>query len=228
MKKANKIITLIVIILAIAIAYLVINIVLNNVGKVNQGNYRITDMVVTSSIDVIDNSNQELESISDVTLSLTQKNKIALLMTKSENISKIYIDDIKVKYPEIGENVYISQSGIEGKQKLLEDIQEIVIQPLEKDNQLYIELNIDNEYFKENLNIPQDATELRFDGTILKRYEIDTKNIIFNISFNLNVLEKTGNVNVCKIQLTLPENEIATNGISIQRKNLDKLNFKIK
>ena len=112
MKVKGKIIAFFVIVLSIFLIFGVLSFVLDNTGKVNQGNFRVVDMVVTSGIDVIDNSESELEKISDISFSLSQNNKISMLLSKSDNVDKIYIDNIKLKDPEKkGRYLYFSVSS---------------------------------------------------------------------------------------------------------------------
>ena len=227
MKVKSKIIVFFVIVLSVLLIFLVLNFVLDNTGKVNQGNFRVMDMVLTSGIDVIDNSESELEKISDISFSLSQNNKISMLLSKSDNIDKIYIDNIKLKSPEKKGDIYISQSSVEGKRKIEENMDEIVLVPIDKDNGNLIEININNEYFAQNLNVPESKNELSFDGKILNDFGINIKDIEFNVSFDLKIKEKNGTTNTCKLEYTLPDSRIVTQGTVIERKNLESVNFKI-
>lgn len=227
MKVKGKIIAFFVIVLSILLIFGVLSFVLDNTGKVNQGNFRVVDMVVTSGIDVIDNSESELEKISDISFSLSQNNKISMLLSKSDNVDKIYIDNIKLKDPEKKGDIYISQSSVEGKRKIEGNMDEIILNPIDKDNGSLIEININNEYFAQNLNVPDSKNELSFDGKILNDFGINIKDIEFTISFDLKIKEKNGTTNVCKLEYTFPDPRIVTQGTVIERKNLESVNFKI-
>ena len=219
MKVKGKIIAFFVIVLSILLIFGVLSFVLDNTGKVNQGNFRVVDMVVTSGIDVIDNSESELEKISDISFSL--------LLSKSDNVDKIYIDNIKLKDPEKKGDVYISQSSVEGKRKIEGNMDEIILNPIDKDNGSLIEININNEYFAQNLNVPDSKNELSFDGKILNDFGININDIEFTVSFDLKIKEKNGTINVCKLEYNFPDPRIVTQGTVIERKNLESVNFKI-
>lgn len=227
MKVKGKIIAFFVIVLSIFLIFGVLSFVLDNTGKVNQGNFRVVDMVVTSGIDVIDNSESELEKISDISFSLSQNNKISMLLSKSDNVDKIYIDNIKLKDPEKKGDIYISQSSVEGKRKIEGNMDEIILNPIDKDNGSLIEININNEYFAQNLNVPDSKNELSFDGKILNDFGINIKDIEFTVSFYLKLKEKNGTINVCKLEYNFPDPRIVTQGTVIERKNLESVNFKI-
>lgn len=226
MKKVNKILTLVIIISSIFLAYFVINFVLNKYVNVNEGNYRITDMVVKSTVDVKDNLELKLSAVSDINISLNQNNKILFYITKSEEAPEIYIDNIKLKYPQRLGGIYFSQSNIEGKKKI-EEIDSVKLEPTVYDNEYYIELNINNEYFLENVKVPENLSEFKFDGTILNYYNISSKDIIFEISFDLNIKDILGNISTCKMNFKLPDERILTNGAIVERIDLSQFNFKI-
>ncbi len=226
MKKANKILTLVVIVLSIALAYLVIKFVLKKYVNVNEGNYRITDMVISSTVEVKDNFDLKLSSVSDIDISLNQNNKISFYINKSESTPEIYVDNIKTYYPNKLGQIYFSQSNVEGKKKI-EEIDSLKIEPITGENEYYIELNINNEYFLENAKVPENVSEFKFDGTILNYYKIPAKDMVFTVSFNLNIKDETGNISTCKMKFSIPDERIAVNGAIVERLDLSKFNFKI-
>lgn len=226
MKKINKILTLVIIVLSIGIAYFTIGFVLKKYAKVNEGNYRFTDMVVTSTVDVKDNIENELTSVSDINISLNQNNKISFYITKSIDMSEIYIDNIKVEYPQKLGQIYFSQLNVEGKKKI-EEISNLKLEPTIKENEYYIELNINNEYFLENVKVPENPSTFKFDGTILNYYNIFANDITFKLSFDLNIKDNLGNISTCKMNFNLPDERIITNGSIVERVNLSNYNFKI-
>ena len=227
--KNNRLITLIVVILVIALTTVVISIVIDNKNDVNTGNYRVVDLVTTSSIGVRDNSdiNTNLESLSDIKFLLNQNNKISILTTRNDNISKIYIDNINFKEPTKKGEMSISVLNSETKWPLENGIKELEIVPEIRNNQNYIEIDLNNEAFVQDLSILENEKSLKFDGTILEKYGIDIKDVSFDISFNLNILEKNGNLNVCNLSFTLPNEDLVLNGISVIRKDIQKINFKL-
>ena len=226
----NRIITLLIVILSIALVTVVISLVMDNTGKLNQGNYRISDVVLASSLEVKDNSDitQDLTNLSDIKLNFTQKNKISMLITKDENISKVYIDNIKVvKGPKVID-LYLSQAGVDAKQKLTDELLNIELFPIDKEGQNYFEISIDNEYFMQDLTIKDNSNNIKFDGTLLSKYGVPYEDIKFEISFDLNILQNNGTINTCKVDLQLPNVKLITEGVYVERMSLEKFNFKIK
>lgn len=227
--KKNRIITLLIIVLSIALVFVVVSLVIDNTGKLNQGSYRINDIIISSSLEVKDNSDmmQDLTNLSDIRLNFTQKNKISILITKDENISKIYIDDIKVIKGTKVIDLYFSQLGVDTKQKIDENLSNIELFPIDKYDQNYFEINIDNEYFMQDLIINENLNDIRFDGTILSKYGVPYEDVKFEISFNLNILQNNGTINTCTFNLILPDAKLITEGVYVERKSLEYFNFKI-
>lgn len=228
--KNSRFLTLLVIVLVIALIITVVSLIMDRNGKFNAGNYRMLDAVVTSTVNVKDNSdvNKTIESLSDIKLSLSQNNKISFLTTKDDNISEIYIDNISIKNPEKVGELYISVINSDKKELISNIKDKINIMPNVQENGDYIEVNIDNELFEKELSIPENAKSVKFDGTILPKYSIDLKSLIFDVSFDLNILQKDGKINTCNVKLNLPNEDLVLVGTSITRKNLANFNFKIK
>lgn len=228
--KSNRFLTLLVIILVIALIIIAVSFIMDKNGRFNAGNYRIQDLVVTSIVSVKDNSdvNQNLESLSDIKLSLSQNNKLSFLITNDDNVSEIYIDNISINNPEKTGELYISVINSDTKELALNVNDRIKIIPQVMENGNYIEINIDNEFFEKDVSIPENAKSIKFDGTILPKYGINITSLMFDVSFNLNVLQKDGKINTCNVKLSLPNEDLVLNGTSIIRKNIANFNFKIK
>ena len=228
--KNSRFLTLLVVVLVIALVITVVSLIMDRNGKFNAGNYRMQDVVVTSTVNVKDNSdvNKNLESLSDIKLSLSQNNKISFLTTKDDNISEIYIDNISVKNPEKVGEFYISVINNDTKELVSNIKDKIKITPNVQENGNYIEVDINNEFFEKELSIPENLKSVKFDGTILPKYSIDLKSLMFDVSFDLNILQKDGKINTCNVKLTLPNQDLMLVGTSITRKNLADFTFKIK
>jgi hypothetical protein len=232
MKKNNKTLFIfLAIIVAIAIIACAFYILLDTKGKINQGVFRTNDALITSLVTVEEKQeNKDQSMISDFLLDLSQKNVISLLIPKESEINDIYIDNIKVKYPNKKGKMYITQPNSKDKIELTEDIKEkkVNIYTEDKENQYLVEIEIDNMDFAKDVKVPEDTKVVRFDGTLLSLTGMDIEEIMFEISFDLNILDKANKLSACSIDLKLPGYELANSGIGVTRGNLNDYIFFLK
>ena len=232
MKKNNKnLLMFLAIIVAVAIIACAFYILLDTKGKINQGSFRTNDVLLTSLVTVEEKQeNKEQSMISDLLLDLSQKNVISLLIPKDSEINDIYIDNIKVKYPSKLGNMYITQPNRNDKFELKKDMepQKVNIYTEDKENQYLVEIEIDNIDFAKDVKVPEDTKVVRFDGTLLSLTGMNIEDIMFEISFDLNILDKTNKLSACAIDLKLPGYELATSGIHVIRGNLNNYVFFLK
>ena len=191
--------------------------------SVNEGKFRVSDVVLTSQAEV-----ENKTSVSNTwSIDLSQKNKLSMLLVASENadIESISLQDISTNK----ENIVIYQVGNENKMKITEDNNKMDIEyNLGEKGELLIELNILNENILKNYAIPEGTNEIVYDGRIFKTAGLSLKDIKFNISFKLVITENTGKENVMKVKLTLPYEELLTEGASVRRLELSDFKFKVK
>lgn len=232
MKKNNKnLLMFLAIIVGVAIIACAFYILLDTKGKINQGSFRTNDVLLTSLVTVEEKQeNKEQSMISDLLLDLSQKNVLSLLIPKEAEINDIYIDNIKVKYPTKMGKMYITQPNIEDKVELKEDMeyQKVNIYTEDKENQYLVEIEIDNIDFETDVKVPEDTKVVRFDGTLLSLTGMNVEDIMFEISFDLNILDKTNKLSACAIDLKLPGYELANSGISVIHGNLNDYVFFLK
>ena len=229
MKKRSFVIILLILI-AVVVITIITNILLDTTGSINQGKFRVNDAVIKSMINVdeIENKSEEgqnaLESLS---LNISQNNSLIMLIEKSEEIDKIYLDNIKLTNPEV---VGAFEFSYGDNEKNVFDIsnEQVEIYKKEQEGQYLVQINFDNKNFLTNAKIPDGVNLVTYDGTILRTLDIPIAKLKFNLRFNLNIVEKTGKVNVCKIELNLPNEELLSNGIDIRREDLSGYRFKIK
>lgn len=232
MKNINKFLIIIGTMIVIAIITIVYKVTLNNRGKLNEGNYRVNDFVVRSMVSVEDEVVENTENLSDIKIKLSQNNLISILISKNtENtdINKIYIDNIKTSKPNKLGTFVIYQESSEQKYNLSNnETKKIDIIPKEVGLQYQIDINIDNVNFVENINIPEGINELKYDGTILNNIGIAYRDIEFKIEFDLNIIEKSGRLNKCSVELEIPDETLFKNGIVINRLSLSNFSFEVK
>lgn len=232
MKKSNKALLIIfVIIVSILIMALVFYLLLNNKGRINQGTFRTNDALITSLVTVEEKQeNKEQSTISDLILDLSQKNVLSLLIPKESEIKEIYIDNIKVKLPTKKGEMYITQPNSNEKTELLDDMKnkKVEIYTSEKENQYLVEIEIDNLNFAKDIKVPENTKIVKFDGTLISLTGMNVEDLMFEISFNLNIINNKDKMSVCDINLKLPGYELANAGIEVKRENLNDYIFYLK
>lgn len=232
MKKNNKTLLVILIILVVvAIIACIFYILLNSKGKINQGVFRTNDVIITSLVTVEEKQEEQEESmISDFLLDLSQKNVLSLLIPKESEINDIYIDNIKIKYPIKMGQMYLTQPNRNDKIILNEDIkkEKVNIYTQEKEDQYLVEIEIDNIDFAKDVKVPEDTKVVRFDGTLISLTGMDVKDLMFEVSFDLNIEDKSNKLSACSIDLKLPSYELANSGIEVKRENLNDYVFFLK
>lgn len=232
MKKNNKsLIVFLIIIVVVAIISCIFYILLNSKGKINQGVFRTNDVLITSLVTVEEKQEEKEESmISDFLLDLSQKNVLSLLIPKESEINDIYIDNIKIKYPIKMGQMYLTQPNRNDKIILNEDIkkEKVNIYTQEKEDQYLVEIEIDNMNFAKDVKVPEDTKVVRFDGTLISLTGMNVEDLMFEISFDLNIEDKSNKLSACSIDLKLPDYELANSGIEVKRENLNNYVFFLK
>jgi hypothetical protein len=227
MRKNNFIKILIIVLISIVLVILISSFLLDNTGKINQGNYRITDAVIKSTLEITEKQEEQIDSLSNLVLDISQKNTLELLITKNVDIESATIDNIKVENPIKTGNITIKQSGYDDMYNLDENTV-INIYPEEKLEQYYIKFYIINQDCITDVNVPSQTNVVKFDGTILELLNQSIDDLKGKVSFNLNLYEENGTKNTCKIELEFPDDELLTEGISVKRDDLSKYIFKVK
>ncbi len=232
MKKNNKVLLMILIILvSVAIIACLFYILLNNNGKINQGVFRTNDALITSLVTVEEKQeNKEQSMISDLLLDLSQKNTLSLLVTKDSKINDIYLDNIKINFPEKFGKMYITQPNRDDKIELNNgnNDSKVNIYTEDKGDQYLIEIEINNADFAKDVKVPENTKVVRFDGTLISLTGMKIEDIMFKIKFDLNIVDESNKVNVCNINLKLPGYELANTGIGVTNCDLHEYNFVVK
>ena len=229
MKKNNVFLAIIIAAISIALVVLISTVVLDNSSKINEGNFRINDAVINSTVDIKEKQEEtEIAELSNMVFDISQENKLSLLITKKKKINNAYIDNISFTAPIKKGNMYLTQSNFEDKFSLDNEEQVINIYPSEKDDQYYVELNIINENCVVDAKLPNETKLVKFDGTILELLNMKISDFVFDLSFDFNIIDTTGKKNTCKVKLNMPSQDLITDGISIIRQDLSDYNFKVK
>lgn len=231
MKKNNIVFKLIIFIVAALIVVFVCMYLLNNEGKINQGNFRVNDAMVKSSLDVKEeengDENSKLTSLTDIKVSANQVNTLSFLLVSDVKPTRVYIDNVEIKkanignvaiYNDIDEEIYSDNISIDGADLI----------PTEKDGEYLVELKINNMNIISNKNLPEGTNEVSYDGRLLKFYSMNVNDIKFDVKFKLNIIDDNGKINSSNIKLTLPNSDMVTNGISVVRLPVSNFVFSVK
>lgn len=227
MEKKNVIKLIVIIGISIFIVMVISKYLFDNTGIINQGNFRVNDLVVESSLDIVQDQEDNVSELSNMVLDISQNNTLKLLIAKNIQIESANISNIKLTSPVKVGNMSINQTGYE----LVSDINEdtiINIYPEEKLDQSYIELNVNNNNCITNVSVPSQTNVVKFDGTILNLLNQNIDELKFDLSFDLNIYDSDGVKNTCKFNLKVPDNTLKDNGISFNRMSVSDYIFKVK
>lgn len=222
----NKFFTAVItIVISIIILLVIVNLIFNNTN-INQGNFRVSDAILSSIVELEDKAENNNEWKFDI----SQKNKLSMLIQSNENINikEVYLEKIKVKSKN-DVSIYIEQEkhDISYKYSDIKNKKVNIYTEETEDGNCLIEINVNNEDIAHNFNVPKNVKEIRHDGTVLNVANIAISDIMFSVKYNLIVVEDNGKINKCKVKLEMPDSKIATEGLYVERLDSSKFNFKV-
>ena len=222
--EKRKIFEILLTILFSAIALVVVIKLVFKSDSINEGRFRISDVILTSTAELEDKTKQN----NIWSLNISQKNVLSMLInTASEsNIERIYISDAKVtNNKQIAFYVLNNENRIELNKKK----QELEVDwTLNEDNTIKLELVALNENILKNWEVPETTKEIICDGRIFESAGLTLSDLEFEMSFKLNIIEKNGKTNTVKVRLDLPSEELVLNGADIRRLNRNDFKFRVK
>lgn len=223
----NKFFTAVITVGVSAIILLVIfNVIFNNSSKINQGKFRISDTILTSVVELEDKAELENEWKFDI----SQNNKISMLIKADKNaeVKEVYLEKVKVKSKN-DVSIYVEQDKYEVNYEYtkIKDKKVNIYTEETQDGIYLVEFNVKNEDVVSDFNIPDETKELRHDGTILNLAKVSISDIVFTLKYNLVIVESGGQINRCKILIEMPNSKIITEGLSVERLDSSKFNFKV-
>lgn len=228
MSKKNIGVILLIAFVSIALVASVGIYLLDTTGKINQGNFRVNDLVVESRLEVKEKDVEEVKDLSSLVFDISQNNKITMLVAAQTEVEAMYIDNVYISNPVRVGNLCITQSNYEQKYSIENISSQINIYPAKTEGQYKIEIGINNENCMEDVKVVSGTKSIRYDGTILSLLNTKVSDFRFDLIFDLNIIEKSGKKNVCKVKLSVPNDDLMTNGISITREDISKFLFKVK
>ncbi len=136
------------------------------------------------------------------------------------------MDNISFTKPNMQGDIAFYQNN-EKDERISLDEKKVELLPEEKDGQIFVSLNLDNLEFMKDVKIPDGTNAITFDGTMLKVLDVKFSDLSMKFKFNLNIVDETGKLSVCKVSLKFPEEDLINNGISITRKDTKDYVFSI-
>lgn len=228
MDKVKGIAIIIVAIVSVIVTVLVANILLDTTGKVNQGNFRISDVVVRSSADVkeVQDENIELKKLSDMIFDITQTNQISILIDPNVKASSIRIENLNISDPTLKGNMQIYQTE-DKKYDVTPELKNINLDLQQEEEKYVVNLYINNNNVLTNQKVDETVETIQYDATMFKTLGIDISSLKFNVSFDLLITDESGNTVKTSISLNMPTDETVEAGMSILKQDTSNYIFTI-
>ena len=228
MDKVKGIAIIIVAIVSVIVTVLVANILLDTTGKVNQGNFRISDLVVRSSADVkeVQDENIELKKLSDMIFDITQTNQISILIDPNVKASSIRIENLNISDPALKGNMQIYQTK-DKKYDVTPELKSIDLDLQQEEEKYVVNLYINNNNVLTNQKVDETVETIQYDATMFKTLGYDISSLKFNVSFDLLITDESENTVKTSISLNMPTDETVEAGMSILKQDTSDYIFTI-
>lgn len=228
MDKVKGIAIIIVAIVSVIVTVLVANILLDTTGKVNQGNFRISDLVVRSSADVkeVQDENIELKKLSDMIFDITQTNQISILIDPNVKASSIRIENLNISDPALKGNMQIYQTK-DKKYDVTPELKSIDLDLQKEEEKYVVNLYINNNNVLTNQKVDETVETIQYDATMFKTLGYDISSLKFNVSFDLLITDESENTVKTSISLNMPTDETVEAGMSILKQDTSNYIFTI-
>lgn len=229
MDKVKGIAIIIVAVFSVILTILIANVLLDTTGKVNQGNFRISDVAVESSalVEEVQGKDVAVKSMSDYLFDLSQKNEISILLEANVEASSISIENLTVSEPTL-KGQFIIYTNEKNKEVITPELKHVEVDPGElKDGKYVLTINIDNDEVLTKQRVPESTEKIQYDAVLFKTLGINTDELKFTVAFDLVVTDVTGTTTRTTINLVMPTDETYTQGMSILRQDASKFIFTI-
>lgn len=228
MDKVKGIAIIIVAIVSVIVTVLVANILLDTTGKVNQGNFRISDVVVRSSADVkeVQDENIELKKLSDMIFDITQTNQISILIDPNVKASSIRIENLNISDPALKGNMQIYQTK-DKKYDVTPELKNMDLDLQQEEEKYVVNLYINNNNVLTNQKVDETVETIQYDATMFKTLGYDISSLKFNVSFDLLITDESENTVKTSISLNMPTDETVEAGMSILKQDTSNYIFTI-
>ena len=223
MEKRKIFWVLLTMILAIILLLLVVKFVFKT-EKINEGKFRVSDVILTSTAEITDKTKKN----ATWSLNVSQKNLLSILINAGSeaNISRIYLSDLRVTK---GKNIVFYLLNSENRIELNRKKQELDLEyELDEENNIKFEFVALNENIMKNWVVPDTINEIICDGRIFEKAQISVGDLKYTLKFKLNIVEANGKTNTLKVSLDMPNEELVINGADVRRLSTNTFKFKVK
>lgn len=180
--------------------------------KINQGKYRVADIVVTSTADVISRT----EENGYLSFDASQKNQISFLLSSTDKSKAKSINVKNIVVNDNAKNAYISQKDREEV-----PVSNITALPIDisyrEDGSILLELDITNKNIVQNQKLPDNVKELKYDGRAFADIGKKITDLEFELSFDVEILGEDNVLNTMKAEFILPNELLITKGFYAER-----------
>ena len=219
-KRKDFFVVILTFIISIIVLIVLVNALMTN-SKVNQGKFRVSDVLVTSTAVLEDTS----EITSKWTFNVHQNNKLSILIVPSSEEFSAKITDLAST--KSGLEVY--QVGNEDAKINIDNTKELkLVSTVNEDGNVLYEIEFANKNILSNFEIPKETTEIAHNATVFGLAGVTNKELEYLVAFKLNLQDNMGKTSVMNISLKLPQGDIVTLGNSVKRLDLSEFVFKVK
>lgn len=219
-KRKDFFVIIITFIISIIVLIVLVNSLMNN-SRVNEGKFRVSDVLLTSTAVLEDTSKETAKW----TFNVHQKNKLSFLIVPSDEKFSAAITDIAATK----KGLEIYQTGNEENKIVIADSPSLqLVTTKNEDGTVLYEIEILNKDVLKNFQIPEETIELSHNGTVFGLAGIKSKDLEYTLVFKFEMIDSNGKRSVMKVNLKLPQGDITTKGSSVSRLNLSEFVFKLK
>lgn len=224
MDKIKGLSIIIVAIFSVTLTIVLANKLLDTSGKVNQGNFRVSDVVIQSGATVkeVQGDDVEFTSMSDFLFNITQTNKISILLDSNCDANSIRIENLQINEPSAVGKLVIYQDD---KDEIAYNVTITQIELDKKKNEqgkYVLELNIDNKEVLENQRLSNNIKEVYYDARMFQCLPINKDELKMDISFDIVIDDALGRSVRTNMKFKLPTDETFSSGMSILRQDVSK------
>ncbi len=228
MDKVKGISIIIIAIVSVIVMIFIANMLLDTTGTINQGNFRVSDVIIESSASLTEVQDDKLEvkKLSDFVFDVSQTNTISILLEANTEASQIKIENLKIEEPILKGNMNICQKDYD-KYNITPELTSIPIYLEREDGKYIIRLLLDNDKVIMDKSVDDTIEEIQYDATIFKTLNINTDDLKFKVSFDLVITDNVGKTVSTTISMNMPTDETFLKGMSILRQDASKYIFTI-
>lgn len=228
MNKVKGISIIIIAVVSVIVMIFIANILLDTTGTINQGNFRVSDVIIESSATLTEVQDDKLEvkKLSDFVFDVSQTNTISILIEANTEASQIRIENLKIEEPILKGNMNICQKDYD-KYDITPELTTVPIYLEREDGKYIIRLLLDNDKVIMDKSVDTTVEQIQYDATIFKTLNINTEELKFKVTFDLVITDNVGKTVSTTMSMNLPTDETFLKGMSILRQDASKYIFTI-